>query len=659
MTNGEETSTRNTAESGARVGIQAERVYDPIVYMEAPDDSPQQKYERGVRFLEIGVPARAREQIEEAIANGYENGEVYFHWALAMLSKRAYRDLNSHERDQLSQIPNLLLGCVDDEWKHAVATIHELLEPLQGFGGDAGPALTAIRDLPKYQRDQVVRHLDLVLTGGAKDNLWKETRKAAEKAQLDGGRFDRVWTYFEPDPAEARVRKPAMASTTMSDKGKALFWTVLFAASVLYFGWKVFDKASPLEIVAYLAAFVAGYFGFRNAFEWHYRALRRRAKELAHWGRPGVDTEGDGEFAGRVESLFKYYFTKYAPEKQDKTKWLIATAHIQAAMRDEIVDLYGEGETKVEKVKWLIRYMARDVASRWANGTLRGYRKELRTRPATQLWCVLSLAVFVLSVVGVGIAVVPVDQIWGTVAGGAFLLIGTGITKLWSRISRERRRAADDRREYERVLADRQAEYERWWDKLKSNRPTESEMEAWLTCDKTILLAQALKHYKLAWRDVIAHAFLQTPARSYDRARARGCPWRYSRYDMRLFLVTQDGMREYRSEFDFEHAVTTRNERNNFRFDAVSSVGVIKTSELSYTLKLRLNNGPPSRIRVTDAVEDTEDKEKLSELNLDAAGFKPTLHILEGIAAEGKGWIERDPQLCGNAVGVSSVIDDI
>jgi hypothetical protein len=141
-----------------------------------------------------------------------------------------------------------------------------------------------------------------------------------------------------------------------------------------------------------------------------------------------------------------------------------------------------------------------------------------------------------------------------------------------------------------------------------------------------------------------------------------GCPWRYSRYDMRLFLITQDGVREYRVDFDFEHVAITRNERNNFRFDAVSSVGVITTNELSYTLKLTLSNGPASTILVTDAATSQpdvdENPERFSEINLDAAGFKPTLHILEGIAAEGRVWIQRDPQVCSSSAGVSARLDN-
>jgi hypothetical protein len=113
---------------------------------------------------------------------------------------------------------------------------------------------------------------------------------------------------------------------------------------------------------------------------------------------------------------------------------------------------------------------------------------------------------------------------------------------------------------------------------------------------------------------------------------------------MRLFLITQDGVREISAELDFERAEFNGQERNNFRFDAVSSVHVIQTGDFEYTLGLTLTNGPTRKIRVTDPEgyqpDPSESPDAFSKINLDAAGFAHTLHILEGIAAEGKGWIK-------------------
>jgi hypothetical protein len=653
----ENTTTWNNAEYGSTVGIQAEQVHNSVVYMELPDSSPRDKYELGVRFLRDGVPTRARDLIAEAIAHGFENAEVRFHWAMAMLSKRAYRDLSIAERDQLGMISHFLARYSDDEWKRGLAAVHELLERLHS--GDPAPAIESIKLLEDRQREEIVRHLDLVLTGSAKDSLWVEARQKASAAQRSGDRIHRVWAYFEPDPAEARAHRPVPVASTLSDWGLGVTWSLLLAASAVFLGWVALDSRHTVMMAACVVVIVSGTIAFRSTLEWRYRSDRLRSFERRHELRHGDKPERG--FPTKVEQLMKYYFGRYVPEKRDRKAWLAATVGIRAALRDEIVDLYGRDEDiEPGNVKWLIRYMARDVRRRYEARTLRSYREQWSTRSGTKLASTLSLPVFVVALAGVVVVAVREHEILGLVVIFLLLVGIRVVVECWFRIILERRRFADDQRVYERELAERQAEHARWTDKLESLRPDETEMESWLNCDKTVMLDNALRHYKLAWRDVIAHAFLQTPAERYKRARTDGFPWRYSRYDMRLFLITHDGVREYRSEFDFEHVVIAQSERNNFRFDAVSSVGVIITTAFIYTLKLTLTNGPSNNIRIMDPTrqQDTdEDRKAFSELNLDAAGFRPTLHILEGIAAEGKGWIERDPQLRGPAG--SSMLDDL
>jgi hypothetical protein len=45
----------------------------------------------------------------------------------------------------------------------------------------------------------------------------------------------------------------------------------------------------------------------------------------------------------------------------------------------------------------------------------------------------------------------------------------------------------------------------------------------------------------------------------------------------------------------------------------------------------------------------------VSEVSLDAAGLPHTLHVLEGIAAEGKGWVEQQELRTGN---LSAAVND-
>jgi hypothetical protein len=646
------TASTNTAASWSTVGIQAGGdVHDSTVYNIYSGASPREKYEVGVRFLEDGVPARSRDLIHDAMAHGYENGEVRFHWVLAMLSKRSYRDLTAEEREQLGRVSEFLHRYFDDEWKRALEAICELLDYLIGSGGDPGVSLRKLHALPTRQRDEIVRHLDLVLTGGMKDSLWVEKHQKATTDRLRNDRRDRMWAYFQPVPAKPRVRQPLRDSTTAGDLFRAIAWSGTFAFAVGYFGWKILVHAAPLPTLSYLLMLAAGYVGARTGWEWYYRATRLKIKDRYYFRRRGVDRAPEGGFANQVDHSFTHYFIKYAPEGRDRTAWLADTAGIRATLRDEIVELYRESRTSAAEVRWLIRYLVNEVKKRWKSGTLLQHQERYRTRSSTKAWCAISLATLIVAATSVILTTIQIDPLRAAVA----TLVATAGARLgtarWLNIFYERRRAMEDLFEFEQLQRERQAAYQEWKKRLDSTRPSESEMEAWLNCDKTILLHDALHHYRLAWREIIAHAVLQTPAKPCKRSRVRNGPWRYSKYDIRLFLVTQDGVREITTELDFERVDCSDRERNNFRFDAVSSVQVTKEHE-SHTLDLTLMNGPSRTIIVPglkgNHLDPTENAEKFSEINLDAAGFTHTLHILEGIAAEGKGWIDRDPHTRGH-----------
>lgn len=663
MNNG--ATVNNAAEPWSTVGIQAGGdVHDSNVYIVAPDAPPDQKYAVGVRFLEDGVPLRARELIGEAIAHRHDNGEVRFHWTLAMLSKRSVRDLTHSERDQLSHTRSILRHYLEDEWKRALQAIFGLLDCCTDAGDDdSGTAFKRLDDLPAQQRDKIIRHLDLVLTGTIKDKLWTETRQAANNDRLSNDRLGRVWAYFHPKPAQPRVRKPVTDSTTLGDRMRAIAWSSLFVLTVGYLGWLVLMHGTTVPIFAYLIAAAAGYIGTRNGLEWLYRTERLKAKERDYFGQRGVNQAPEGGFANQVDHSFNHYSYKYAPNGVDRAAWLADTAGIRNTLRDEIVELYRESRIGVDRVNWLIGYLIRDVRNRWKAGTLWEYREQYRTARSAKLWCSLSLAALIIAAVDVIVTAIQTTPLLASIAAFAALLSGRFAAISWLRIISERRRSAEELQESQRLFEERQKAYQRWKKRLDSTRPSETEMEIWLNCDKTILLDEALQHYRLAWRDIIAHAFLQTPARYRKKARVSGGPWRYSKYDIRLFLITQDGVREVSTELDFEHVSLNGQERNNFRFDAVSSVHVARTGQLSHTLELTLMNGPTRNIRVTDPEvrqsNPDENPENFSKINLDAAGFTHTLHILEGIAAEGKNWIDRDPLADDNSNDPAPTATDV
>ncbi|MFF4226384.1 hypothetical protein ACX9I7_22255 [Streptomyces sp. L500] len=639
--------THNSAAYDSTVGIQAETVHNSNVYFVHPDASPQEKYKVGVRFLEDGIPSRARDMISDAIAHGHDNAEVRFHWVLAMLSARAYHDLSTEEIQRLHHASGLVRNYPEGEWKDALRVAFELLAMLSTADGEPGRVLERLRALSPRRRDAILRHLDLVLTGGLKDSLWAENRERAEAARFGNDRVQRVWAYFEPDPIGPRALPPH-PSTAAAARAAFPVRAGLFVV-VTAFLWILALAADPAAAVTeLLIALGAGLTAAHFGRQWWYQEYQLKAENReSHIPTGDPASTGDG-FTNRVRHAFDHYFSTRVPHGLTPHEWLGHTVHIRNGLVAEIALLYRESRVSVDRVNWLIRYLAEDARDRHNKGSLFDYRHPNQT---------LAKALCVVAFIVLGITTLT---LLGTVASGAgvsqiLLAIlavvgavwsGRAAASSWLTARGEEHRLAKETQEYQERLTARQVAYQNWKSFLDTTRPSELEMETWLTCDKTLFVDEALRHYQLTWRDLITHTILVTPARPYKRGRVKGGPWRYSRYSIRLFLVTQDGVREISTEFDFADANRGNEQRSNYRFDALSSVQVTERTHVGYDLELVLTNGPARIIRVKDAdahqLTPDENAQEIAEVNLNSAGFIHTFRLLEGIAADGKGWVERN-----------------
>jgi hypothetical protein len=349
-------------------------------------------------------------------------------------------------------------------------------------------------------------------------------------------------------------------------------------------------------------------------------------------------------FARRIDRLFDDYFGRYVPLDTDRSIWLEQTAGIRQHLRDEVVEIYREQRIRADQLAWLVRYLVAGVRRRWEKQTLTAYRTQLRPPAWIVARCLSGLGAAVVTCYWIVPAAVGADPFAGT----AYFLLAVGSAAAAAtggfRIHAERRRIrADDGERDEEQLA-RDEAYERWMHKL-SRKPTDTEMATWLECDRRILVDDTMRHYRLKASQVIAHAFIEAPGASAKKGRIRRGPWRYSRYKMLLFLLTDDGVRQVDIELDFEKVSSQRTQRLNYRFDTVAAVRIDGTPAQRQTFELTLFNGPPVRVQVTEpVVEDAEAGEDvwtLSRVALDASGLPRTLEIMEGIAAEGKEWIRR------------------
>ncbi|MFE6978820.1 hypothetical protein [Streptomyces sp. NPDC057682] len=643
-------ATYNSATYGSNVGIQADAVHNSNVYFVHPDASPHEKYRVGVRLLEDGVPSRAREMISDALAHDYDSAEVRFHWVLSMLSARTYHDLSAEEIKRLHYVSGLLRNYAQDEWKDALRVTFDLLAVLSAPSGETAPVLKQLHDLPPRQHDAILRHLDLMLTGGLKDELWAESLERAAAERFDNDRAGRTWAYFEPDPIGARAVPPRPVSAEAAAARAALPVRVaLFVVGGAALGALALI-ADPLRaVVALLVALGAGGTAARCGLQWWGRddgPGPAAGAGVPHPRHPAPDENG---FTGNVRHEFDHYFSVRTPYGFTSEEWLAHTAEVRADLAAEIAYLYREKRVPVKRVTWLIRYLAEDARNRHNEGTLFDQHHQGRTSAGVKVLTVVALAALG------GTALYT----FGTAASGAaqpralwaFLaLLGTAWSGqasafLWLKVRRERYRVARETQEYEDQLTARQVAHERWKARLEMTRPSELEMETWLTCDKTLFVDEALRHHRLRWRDLIAYTILVVPVARSRRGRVRGGPWRYSHFTLRLFLFTRDGIREISSDFTFSDSTRRNEHRSNYRYDALSSVQVTENTSVGYDLELVLTNGPARQIRVKDAdtqqLAADENAREISEISLDSAGFTHTFRLLEGVAADGKGWIER------------------
>lgn len=633
----------NTAQDHAHVGVQAETVHQVNFYQVPPDATPEERFRAGVKYLEAGVRDEAQRLIEEAVTHGYQTTEVQFHRLIAVLGGRTLRQLDGAELDRLAAIcASLPRLDQSDEWAAGLKAIVRLLAPV---GDDETEVVVKEIDaLDRRQRDWIYGHLEALLEGALQDEMWQRSVSRAATHRTAGDRLDRVWKFFHPKPAQPRTPEVRAAAIPLRDRiravaGAAAFLLAVGELAVLLAGR---GQAGPiLGLVAGVAGL--GAYGVAGA-ERHYRRARVRAKDARL--RPPIHWRADapaGGFARKVDGLFDRYFRRYVPAGTERSYWLSQTAGIRRHLRDETVDLYRERRIDAERIAWLIRHLVSDVRQQWESDTLTAYRYQLRIPVTTTI---LYLGGVVALAVG-SLWVVPAAVLAAPLSGTAWLLLtiaaATVATRSLFRIVAERRRVGADLAERAAEEAARWSAYHRWQQKL-SDKPSDTEMASWLESDRKILVDQAMHQYRLRPSQVIAHAFIEAPGGSCKRARYPSGPWRYSRYRLLLFLLTDDGVRQVDIDLDFEHSTSRTTQRLNYRFDAVAAVRVSGMAARRHTFELTLFNGDPVSVTVAEAhlaTVEGDDQTRITELSLDASGLHQTLHVLEGIAAEGKEWVRH------------------
>lgn len=560
-----------------------------------------------------------------------------------MISGRTSRQLSAEDNSRLYELSRHPVVSKNDPWAQGIRVVLRLVDSLRASGADPWPIITEFDHLDSCQRQPILRHLDVFLKGPLANEMWNRELRTAKSNKTAGDRGNRVWMFFEPAPARPRVLLPVPETTTLGALAAALAAAAVLLIALGYIGWDLLIHGSVWGILGYLAVCAGGYTGWPRWLDRNWRVQRQARYVRLSIPAPRAAAPVRG-FASGVDHTFEHYFQTWVPHGTDRLEWLAATAGVRGQLRDEIVEIYRESHIKAEPLGWLIRHEVAEVERKWRNGTLFASSDQYSIRPAATRILVTGvglLAVGSLIVIG---AVVRDDPIFGTLALVAAVMSGYLAGRGWLNIILERRRAATDAEESRQKLARREAAFVQWQEKL-SAKPSDQEMAKWLDCDKKVLLDWAIRHYDLTRSDLISHAFLETPATSYKRARVKNGPWRYTRYKILVFLMTEDGIRQMAFDLKTDDGDSQQRERKSYRYEAVASVQVAVANDYRQTFELYLVSGRPISFRVADPSTlwlPDEDNEAQSKATQDATGLRNTLRVLEGVAAEGKVWIARE-----------------
>jgi hypothetical protein len=656
----------NVASDRSQVGVQAVNAHFDMITLPGDvqltvgqDASPEAKYRAGVENLKSGNPRMARKLIWDAMMSDYMNNQVLFHWLIAMLSGRTVRQFSTEEVDQLKRSRCRYDENAGDAWADGVALIYRLLDSaLPSLAAEAGQRtadtdmsllVMQFDDLGEEQRDLVRPHLELFLSGPLRDEMWRQELQLAHSQQLDGGRPGRAWMFFQPIPAEVLLPPPRPESIRPADRLLIRASTWIFAAVAGYLGWELLWHGAFLGLLASVAALTGGAVGAVGDLRWRFLTERRHRKD-EQFRAPGPPTPRPTADAltDQVNKLFKRYFARSARDKAEHQRWEEATAGIRNFYTDEVIEICRASGIPANQVAWFIRYEVRQLKRRWQNQTLHEYRWQLLPPPGTT------------AARRIGLIVLVIGGVWAITALLAHPLADTAAVlsalcawRCWLRINLERRRYDADSEEHAQRQAAIDEEYRRWSQKLEA-RPTDADMAAWLGCDRTILLGAALDHFHLPRSRLNVHGFLEEPGVAVKRARIEGGPVRYAKYRLRTFLLAEDGVREVRADLDFVTGTLAIRERNSYRYDAIVSVRVLKDSRPGHTFELRLTAGDPITIHVRDAepaeaqqgqeplpADETHAAQAEQDDTPDGTSMTDLLHILEGIAGQGRSWFQE------------------
>ncbi|RSN71575.1 hypothetical protein [Actinomadura sp. WAC 06369] len=661
-----------------RVGFQAGVVHEANIYVALDDDEPDRRIEVAENCLAGDMPRRAEELLGELVASGRLADPRWRHlacraayrWTLAVLSDRPIGRLDDDRLRDVDAARTSALGGPDDEWRRALDVVYRLLARLlaEDRTGEHGPGvlddvLAEFDRLPETRREEIHRHLDLLMSGVAQDRV--DARRAAlVRARRNGnGREARVWKFFEPVPAEPRPLDARPFEPGLFRWALAVCGTILAAAGLTVAFVMVVQMSTRAAITAGVLLLASAGLGCAFAPR---QAPRRHSPFPAR--RPvDVPTPFSRHVAHRVEAEFD----KRAPDGVvERSAWTLGTRQRRSTLATEVANLYAEPKVEAGAIDWLIAWHAKEAAREWSEN---GGRARLRRLPArlltiAEIMMVTYAGLTLLTTASLYHPDIALVMLAWVLVGAVLAAFGRVDVLVVARLHAGRAEKAADRR----LRAERRAYAERV--ALLRDRPTDGEMARWLDFDKIYLKSLAMNQYGLGSRDVLQHAFITEAAPAARRARVHRGPPRFSAYTVWVFLLTEAGVRQVSVHLDFPTGIAKDQHRRAFRYDALTAAEVVERgirfddgrrrpmlpqadgraepdrSSFIYDqlFRLTLGSGHQVDIRVehldawlardADRRADGGDDDLPPPGDTDLSG---ALGLLEAVAADGRDWIRQ------------------
>ncbi|MEV4536286.1 nuclear transport factor 2 family protein [Asanoa sp. NPDC049518] len=667
-----------SASDSARVGNMVGVVHGNATFYHVGEGaSPTEKYRVGLNYLRGNVPRKAEELIHEAAVHGHRGAEAAYYWVLALFSGQTFDHLDDADFDKINQAIRMAYDdrrAVADSWRSALDVVIRLVQCLAieiddtaEDGSSFDEIMANYQKLPEARRDEVRRHLNMILVGGVQDQIDELDEKAVRQQRLAGERVKRSPQFFLPPQAKPVLRPLVLRGTAT--------WREMLPGAIMMAvgtGLSLWLTAEHSVIAAGLILVLWGGGGYLAV---RLGVARIRLTAVRDSEAPSWDTRDDSVSA-LLRALIDTHFRQVKPDGIAEKTWMSETGKLRASIGRRLTAQYGWRNSKFAPfdIDWLVSWHASRAADRWRES------RSVSVPAAEPLSVPLRTTLAYgggLVAIGAG-AVVALETLSGWFVPLGLIVLAIGALGIRSMVLNGRAvigdaeliRRDEDRRQQE--LREEEEAFERWHTN-RPDRPSDAEMARWLDYDKAHIKHLAMRQFGLRNRDLIGHVLLTQADDLCMRARVLYGPPRYSRYQIRLFLLTTRGIREVNVHLNFITGAVFNERRTVFQYGSITSAEVgevsvhvdgderqIKRVENSsrarsennkltfaHALHLTLNNGRSTFVLIENFDQGLldrvrEDASYLEELARDAAGVTGALRILESIAAEGAAWVDEE-----------------